>query len=62
MQELWLLVSVVTLIKCSTKPRIQISFPKFSLIKSTISATNVYAGIDYYHVIWEYNILTITVL
>ena len=36
MQELWLLVSVVTLIKCSTEPRIQLSFPKFSLIKSTI--------------------------
>ena len=36
MQELWLLVSVVTLIKCSTKPRIQLSFPKFSLIKSKI--------------------------
>ena len=28
--------SVVTLIKCSTEPRIQLSFPKFSLIKSTI--------------------------
>ena len=35
MQELWLLVSVVTL-KCLTKPRIQLSFPKFSLIKSTV--------------------------
>ena len=36
MQELWLLVSAVTLIKCLTKSRIQLSFPKFSLIKSTI--------------------------
>ena len=36
MQELWLLVSAVTLIKCSTKSCIQLSFPKFSLIKSTI--------------------------
>ena len=31
MQELRSLVSVVTLIKCSTKPRIQLLFPKFSL-------------------------------
>ena len=36
MPELWLFVSVVTLIKCSTEPRIQLSFLKFSLIKSTI--------------------------